>query len=202
MTQAYPLQWPAGWPRTVNYHRRMVLGSYDAQNVPWDRLMKRLSAAVEGIGAKNAVLSTNLETRLDGYPRADRAAPADPGVAVYFTRNDRNFVLAQDGYANIRDNVRSIAIALEHLRGLERHGGKHLMERAFTGFEALPPPGGAAVRPWRKVLNVAEAAKLAEIEAAYRELAKRAHPDIPGGSEGMMAELNAAISAARKEMGA
>jgi len=40
-----------------------------------------------------------------------------------------------------------------------------------------------------------------DIERAYRELAKRAHPDA-GGSQEWMAELNAARDAAKRERGA
>ena len=37
-----------------------------------------------GLGRDDVVISTNVETRLDGFPRSDRTEPADPGVAVYW----------------------------------------------------------------------------------------------------------------------
>ncbi len=36
--------------------------------------------------------------------------------------------------------MRSLTISIEGLRQMERHGGAHMMERAFDGFAALPPP--------------------------------------------------------------
>ncbi|WP_338050052.1 ATP-dependent helicase [Rhodovibrio sodomensis] len=50
--------------------------------------------------------------------------------------------------------------------------------------------------PWSRVLEVKPDASLAEIEAAYRALVKRHHPDL-GGSHAKMTELNIAIAQAR-----
>jgi hypothetical protein len=54
--------------------------------------------------------------------------------------------------------------------------------------------------PWRKVLEVADDASIGDAEAAYRALAQKRHPDV-GGSKEQMAELNAAVAAARSEIG-
>jgi len=50
------------------------------------------------------------------------------------------------------------------------------------------------------MLGVLPSAPRAVIEAAYRALAKDAHPDV-GGSEAQMRALNAAMTAIRKERG-
>jgi hypothetical protein len=90
-----------------------------------------------------------------------------------------------------------------HLRGLERHGGASMMERAFTGFAALPPPQEAQRRPWREVMTLQQVdamgfdkpALLSVVEATYRRLAKSADT-----TEAMVA-LNLAVEDARKELG-
>jgi DnaJ-class molecular chaperone len=71
------------------------------------------------------------------------------------------------------------------------------MERAFTGFEALPAPGGHAKRQWWQVLGVNRNATPEEIKTAYRRQAMAYHPD-HGGSEALMAELNAAYNEATR----
>lgn len=117
-------------------------------------------------------------------------------------------VMARDAFDSVHDNLRSVGLAVEHLRGLERHGGATMMERAFEGFMALPEPGNAShARPWWKVFDfqqdpsnvgpTGKAATLAGCEAAYRSKAKAAHADT-GGSHDQMVELNAAIAQARK----
>lgn len=73
----------------------------------------------------------------------------------------------------------------------------------IPGFQALPPP--EQKRPWRDVLEVRNldcsvpSVALAGAEASYRTLARERHPD-NGGSNEMMAELNAAIADARREL--
>ena len=102
-----------------------------------------------------------------------------PGVAVYFTLRGRRMVMAQDLYWNVHDNMRSIGLAIEHLRGLvrglERHGGGNMMGRAFDGFAALPPPKG--VKKWWTILGADQGAHEDVVRHAYRTLAKKRHPD-------------------------
>ncbi|EQD57691.1 heat shock protein DnaJ [mine drainage metagenome] len=72
------------------------------------------------------------------------------------------------------------------MRAIERHGGAEILDRAFTGFVALPAP-----EQWWQVLGVAENATGGEIDAAYRRLAALHHPD-RGGDSAQMARINAA----------
>lgn len=51
---------------------------------------------------------------------------------------------------------------------------------------------------WWEILGVPRNATLDGAEAAYRDLARRFHPDRPDGDLGRMQELNAAIAQARK----
>jgi len=51
--------------------------------------------------------------------------------------------------------------------------------------------GGMSLREAREILGVDETAGRSEIDAAYRRLMRRAHPD-HGGSTGLASQLNAA----------
>jgi hypothetical protein len=101
----------------------------------------------------------------------------DPGVAVYFQWKDRSMVMARDAYTNVHDNLRSIGLGIQHLRGLERHGGGYMMERAFEGFARLASP--ESFDAW-KVMGLSPGADRAEIEAKFRVLAREHHPDHGG----------------------
>jgi hypothetical protein len=84
------------------------------------------------------------------------------------------------------------------MRAIERHGGAMILERAFTGFTALPMPN-----TWRAVLGFEEADQitLQDVRDMYRTRSFKHHPD-RGGSEAKMKELNWAMAEAEKELAA
>jgi hypothetical protein len=43
---------------------------------------------------------------------------------------------------SVAENMRSLALAIEGMRQVERHGGGFMLERAFTCFLAIAPPTG------------------------------------------------------------
>lgn len=205
MIAAHPLQWPEGWPRTPENRRDKARFSTRARSRYADSLT--VAEGVErvldelnrfGVGRDDAVISTNVKTRLDGLPRSDQAAPTDPGVAVYWeTRNGARKVMAIDRYTRVADNLAAVAATLDAMRAIERHGGAQILDRAFTGFTALPSPGAA--RHWREVIGVpATVRDMPSVRIAYRRRASDLHPD-KGGSHDAMVELNAALQAAEKE---
>jgi hypothetical protein len=146
--------------------------------------------------AANVVVSCNYRHDQYGFPIETEFAPKDQGVAVYFTLNGRALAMACDRYERAAENLRSLGLALEAMRQLERHGGGVMMERAFAGFAALPRPPSC----W-DVLGVEEGASRADIDRAFRHRAKKAHPDA-GGSDHAMAELNATRDQALNEIAA
>lgn len=196
---AFPLQWPDGWPRAKMRQQDHPFGG-KVYGLTFDRARRQLTEELQRLGARNIVLSTNVELRLDGQPYAGAAGKRmnDPGVAVYFTLKGRQMVMAQDRYTDIAANMRSLALAIDGMRQLERHGGGQMMERAFTGFVAIAPPDWK--KPWREVFGVSPDWR-GDLAVLYREKAKARHPD-SGGSDTLMAELNVAYSEAKRELGA
>lgn len=219
---AYPLTWPAGWRRTDAAFReegrfgkreRRGSSSYASLvNLTVADAMRRVLAELEAMGIRrdDLVISTNLPTRLDGMPRSDAANPPDPGVSVWWqTRKGVRQVMAIDRYRRVADNLAAIAATLDAMRAIERHGGAEILERAYTGFAALPAPPGAIpatqARSWRDVLGLTSFERsLTAAEDAYKRLASQWHPDKhphePDIAHARMAELNAARAAARKEL--
>jgi hypothetical protein len=70
---------------------------------------------------------------------ADGRQVGDLGLAIYFVLNGRPLAMACDCFDIAAANMRLPGLAIEAMRRLERHGGGAMMERAFSGFAALPP---------------------------------------------------------------
>jgi hypothetical protein len=208
VTEAYPLQWPAGRGRRLTRKdgrfsaKKAVYRNgnswTETTNVTVAEALKRLQGELDRIGARYAVISSNLETRLDGLPRSGQSEPTDPGVAVYFQLDQKPHCLPCDTYNRVAQNIAAVAAHIKATRDIERHGVASVAEM-FAGFEALPSPD--MVRPWRQVLELHREphVTLATVEAAFRRLAQERHPD-RGGSDAMMAELNVARTAAQQEL--
>lgn len=193
MTEAFPLHWPDGWPRTAPHHRAWSLPGGRGHTQSFSDTLRRLLTELDRLGAGPVVVSTNQPLRQDGLPYANRAKMDDPGAAVYFELGGKHLVMAQDRYELLADNLRSLALAIEGLRQMDRHGGGHMMERAFQGFQALPAPDD-----WRRVLGLDREKRtltLVDVNEAFRAKARDCHPD-QGGSTDAMARLNAARDAA------
>lgn len=207
-TRTYPLLWPEGWPRTEPYRRL----NNDPFKMDPGRIVKELSDEIKRLKATGAVISSNVPVRADGLPYADasRRRMDDPGVAIYFTLKGVQYSMAQDRYARADANMRSLYLAIAGMRQMERHGGGHMMEKAFSGFAALPDhSGGHRARHWSEVLavdprplNVSLAVKKAMIEGAWKEAIAAAHPDKEGGSDEAAQEVNTAREQALAEIGA
>ncbi|MDE2022347.1 MAG: J domain-containing protein, partial [Patescibacteria group bacterium] len=159
----------------------------------------RLQAETDRLGARQALLSSNVELRLDGLPRSNQKEPDDPGVACYFTLNGRKTVLACDRWTRVADNIIAIAKHIEALRGQDRWGVGNL-EQAFRGYQALEDFSAGVA--WRRILGIkdGEAVTRELVETRYREHARRLHPDLGGDDGVQMRQLNQAVADARKEL--
>lgn len=212
--QAYPLSWPAAWPRTPTHRRgpspffnvsrrpsTFTPGSYNSvrgkrsMNDCTDEVLREARA----IGASNLVISTNIELRQDGLPYSNRRALDDQGAAVYFKLKGKPCVLACDKWNRVEDNLWAIAKHIEALRGQERWGVGSV-EQAFAGYTALPAPGQSGGATWYQVLGIAHDATFEVARAAYITEAKKCHPD-NGGSTAAMQRLNESWDMARRGFG-
>lgn len=214
---ASPLAWPTGWKRTPE--SQQVSGRFSMQRSPapgrsyahrgevsiaeaTGRLLMELG--MMGVHREDVILSTNLTLRLDGMPRSGQPEPRDPGACVYWPHpmTGKPLCMAIDRYSKVAQNIAALAATIEAMRTMERHGGAVVLEKAFTGFTALPAPIVAgAKRHWSDVLGVSldRLPKVGEVAQAYRQLAAKHHPD-RGGNPEQMAELNAARDEALKEL--
>lgn len=199
---AYPLQWPAGWERSTYDQRafgrfgkqvtKYGSPSADGSRGSWKKKGEvsiaeavtrvRTELGRMGVDDDDLVISTNVELRLDGFPRSGRPEPSDPGACVYWRTNDGEArCMAIDRYHGVAHNLAAIAATLEAMRAIERHGGAEILNRAFTGFVALPEPG--TTEHWCDVLGVPEGADAATVQVAYQRLRSQHHPDKGGDPE-------------------
>lgn len=187
LPEAYPLQWPTGWPRS-----RLASRSSFAH----DTLFKargELERELRLLGATSVILSTNIALRRDGLPYSGSAEPHDHGAAVYFRIKNEPRVLACDRWDLVADNIKAIARHVEAIRGQIRWGVGSV-EQAFSGYKALPPVANRARSCW-DILGLAPGTPKTVIAARRRELMRSAHPDL-GGSADHAAEINRAADEA------
>jgi hypothetical protein len=193
----YPLSWPTGWKRTPSYQRQRARFQSGGAALTVHRAITRLSGELARLGARDEILSTNMQTRLDGLPYSGQSEPADPGVAVYFTLKGQARCLACDAWTRTADNIAAIAQHIDALRRIDRYGVGTL-DQAFAGYA---PRLQAAPSEWWIVFGISRSSTRAAVEEAFTRLAKTAHPDA-GGSHDAMARLTEAKTAALREVAA
>lgn len=188
---AFLLTWPATMPRTKTPVKSQFRTS--------------LNGALSNVRDSLFSFSRDSGKKIDGLVISSNVTlgenkPTDPGVAVWFTWDGLSVCIAVDRYPRVEDNLQAIHHVIEARRTELRHGGLHIVRATFTGFAALPAP--AAARSWREVLgfHTTQQPGKSAIDNAWRELARKAHPDA-GGSDTAMAELNQARANALKETG-
>lgn len=213
--EAYPLAWPVGWKRSKHRTTADFGTQYVPEGASWKR--KRELTIAEAttrvldelrrmrVSPNAVVISTNLRLRNDGLPLSKQREPEDPGVAVYWKKDGKDLVIAADCYTKIADNLAAVAATLDAMRAIKRHGGAAILERAFTGFQALAAPiaGG---RPWRQVLGVGVLTPATRdihweiITEAYKRKRSETHPDKGGSHEAFLA-VQQAYQEAGRELG-
>ena len=188
MTDAYPLAWPEGHPRTKSPQQsRFQTTLHKALENVRDEL--RRFGNDTGKPVRDLVLSSNVTLTSQ--------RPKDSGVAAYFRWDDLACCIAVDRYQKVEENLQAIAKVIEADRAKMRHGGLNIVRAAFRGYAALPPPDRRD--PWWVVLMVPEDCSLSDANSAYRRLAAEHHPDA-GGSEQKMAQINRAMDDAKRAL--
>lgn len=193
MIEAYPLHWPVGYKRT-KYRKDSAF-----KQSP-DKVQVLLRSELSRLGAANVIVSSNVPVRKDGYLYSDMSTTKidDPGVAVYFKYKGQNVSMCCDTYERPWENVYGLAKGIEAIRGMERWGVSEFIERAFTGFKALPEQ--TSQQSWWGVLGVSEKSGKDDIVQAYRNLVKVHHPDA-GGNEDHFKKINDAYQQGLRQMG-
>jgi hypothetical protein len=184
MIEPYPLCWPDGYDRAVErYQSNFKMTANKARKHLLDEVY-RLS------GDDAPILSSNVPLRKkDGQMFADVANDElyDPGVAIYFKYNKQQVVFCCDEWLTPAENLRALGSSIEALRSLERWKCSGIMKRALKGFKALPPaqPGNQVQKTqvpvvgseWWEILGVSKNTDRAVLDAAYKILVKKYHPD-------------------------
>lgn len=182
MEREFPLQWPAGQPRTARRDRGKFSRTLTNARV---ELIKQVQRA----GGSNILISSN-------YGGLSGKEPGDPGVAVYFNRRGKRLSMGCDRWLIVAHNLAALANTVEAMRGIDRWGCGHLMEQAFSAFEALPAPD------WKKELGFAgdESPTAVQINERFRLLVNQHHPDRPGGNQAKFIAITAAKEQALKDV--
>jgi hypothetical protein len=172
------------WPGKLTANKKRSLFS-----AGYSKTLRLLDAELAHLGAKAVVLQVALsqdDIRLDGCPRAGSTA-THPGVILSFESKFGPLSYPCDEFDKWEDNLRAIALSLEHLRTVDRYGVTKRGEQ-YKGWNALPPPAHHsmtrpdAVKYFASIgfLDVSNEAKARE---AFRQASLRFHPDRGGDAE-------------------
>lgn len=179
--QLEPLtSWP--WAKTEDPKRGQFKASWSSTLDLLDRELYQLD--VRGAVAIRAFITT-ADLRRDGMLRA-HARPSQPGVAISFTGKHGALTYPCDTYDHWQANVRAIALSLEALRAVDRHGvGGH--GEQYAGWKAIGSgsanhfaTAAAAVAWLRNFVQGREGIAPADTRSALRRASRLAHPDVGG----------------------
>lgn len=194
------------WPRERTKH---PVRSRFSEN--YSRTLELLDRELRHLGARDVVILADCsaaDLRRDGTLRAG-ASLRSQGIILCFVGKHGPVRMPCDRYNDWRDNIRAIAVSLEALRAVDRHGVTSSGEQ-YRGWTALP---SSIEMPAAEFENKADAAAFlmrtawgerdqwqcviadvfvpGNLELVYRDAAKRAHPDC-GGTNDLMAKVNRA----------
>lgn len=133
--------------------------------------------------------------KLDGDARGTNYNNGHVVSLTVIHKSGREIVLTSKTQATAKGNLRVLVLGIEAMRLNEKRGLAEVMQQAYAQLAAP-----AKERDPYEVLGVRHDTPMAVIDAAYRALAKTAHPD-SGGSTDVMAEINAAYERVRSERG-
>lgn len=170
--------------------------------VSYSKNLAQLRYELSKLGVDQAVIEIDYQDqdlRLDGLPRAG-ARPQSPRVRLSFEAPEigpQCFMC--DTYKHWHENLRGIVMTLDRLRAIERYGSTRGKQQ-YKGWGALPATAthgfttrAAAADFLARHADDANSVEICEdsaaAEKAYREAARRNHPD-KGGEEHLMVKLN------------
>jgi hypothetical protein len=179
------------WPQEPTPRSRQRHAHF---RVNYNATLKLLSYELEKLGVKRAFIQADLreqEIRIDGQLRAD-AKPRSPRVIIAAETKHGPVSLPCNQYLDWQDNIRAIALSLEALRAVDRHGVTKRGEQ-YRGLKQLTAGDGpintleaAALLAkhcegeFSKAMLVSIAHIPNAFEICYRFAAKKLHPDVAG----------------------
>lgn len=190
-------QWPKDTPRTEPGKRKS-----SPFRAGYSQTLELLERELRMLRARSAALQVDISEnmiRQDGLPYARaRTGANDPGVVLSFETDDGHFMYPCDTYTRWEDNLRAIALTLEKLRAVDRYGVAQRGEQ-YAGWKAIPQDVDERVTPEEAARVIVRTAGVdfpddiePRVEAVlhdpstfrrwYREAARRAHPDVQGGT--------------------
>lgn len=186
-TEQKTLKWPSEVGRTPLKERKQSL--FDSRLSVGDAIHE-MHEELRLLKATSGILTYNGGLKIVNFIKG--RTTDDQGVALWFKfEGAKDKVFCCDKYLKVQHNMRAISKTIGAFRGIERWGVNEIMDRIFTGFEALP-----GNELWYHILGVKEEVKWEEVVENYKRLAKEHHPD-RGGDEERMSKLNKAYDEAK-----
>ncbi len=181
------------WPGTRTPSCRRKRATFRAT---YPKTLDQLEHELHYLRAKEIVIQAGFgldQIRNDGWPRSSARPHSDPGVIVSFRSPQGEMSFPCDRYLDWEDNLRAIALSLEALRAVDRYGVTQHAEQ-YQGWKALPapPPATNTMSRAAAATVIANHSVFAPLEIlseadkreeAYRQAAKRTHPDAGGSHE-------------------
>lgn len=132
------------WPYPVTAERR----SRWTFKASWSETLSLLEYEIDRLSGHTIVIGAGFRTgdiRLDGMPRADAREPSHPGIEISFDSIHGRLTYSTDVCERWQHNVRAIALGLEALRAVDRHGISKRGQQ-YAGFAQLTAGGPDAGR--------------------------------------------------------
>lgn len=174
------------WPGTRS--RLPKSSPFKASYTDTESLLRR---ELRMLGAKQVVIQLDLpesKIRRDGMPYAD-ARPVSAGVILSFESPKGSLSFPCDRFDRWQDNLRAVALALEALRKVDRYGVTRQNEQ-YRGWAKLGGPAdaigfasaGEAANYIGRFIDWLPSMVLMDVHSAFRQAARKVHPDVEGGS--------------------
>lgn len=153
----------------------------------YDNTLNLLDRELWHLGAESFVIEAafrEVDIRVtDGLPKSNARVPEFPGVRIAFDSVHGPLIYQTDTCQTWQHNLRSIALGLEALRAVDRHGISSRAEQ-YTGFKAIGagmamPAGGwmSKERATEIVYKHSRSDKSTPLADAWKFARRRSHPD-------------------------
>jgi hypothetical protein len=154
----------------------------------WSQTTREIDEEMRMWGVSNWNTNYPRGAIREGFSQTEQ----DRTVELIYQKNGKSIKLVMGTQARAVDNLRVLFLAIEAMRLNERRGIDKVLESAY---KQLSTPMEIQ-NPWQ-VLGILEGSPIVVAEAAYKEKAKRYHPDA-GGSNEKMQLINQAIKEIRE----